>query len=231
MFFSILVKYYAQIPLDFEPYTGQAYSGSFAFDVLAHIVELVAGIPFVEFLKREVLDPLGMIDTCFAPTKQQWERMIPMHDYRNGRGILAEYPANSVFMGVPTTCCSGGTALASTLSDYKRFGDMLLNYGSTGGSCIIGEEWIREMAKEQLPISLMSGVRNWGLGVRVVTTDPRNVLPCGSFGWSGALGGHFWVDPDNRIVAIYLKNSLYDGGAGSKTGRQFERDVCSALVE
>ena len=225
------VQYYAQIPLDFEPYTGQAYSGSFAFDVLAHIVELVAGIPFVEFLKREVLDPLGMIDTCFAPTKQQWERMIPMHDYRNGRGILAEYPANSVFMGVPTTCCSGGTALASTLSDYKRFGDMLLNYGSTGGSCIIGEEWIREMAKEQLPISLMSGVRNWGLGVRVVTTDPRNVLPCGSFGWSGALGGHFWVDPDNRIVAIYLKNSLYDGGAGSKTGRQFERDVCSALVE
>ena len=75
----------------------------------------------------------------------------------------------------------------------------------------------------------MSGVRNWGFGVRVVTADPRNVLPAGSFGWSGALGGHFWVDPTNQIVAIYLKNSLYDGGSGSKTGRQFEKDVYSAL--
>ena len=77
----------------------------------------------------------------------------------------------------------------------------------------------------------MSGVRNWGLGVRVITADPRNVLPCGAYGWSGALGGHFWVDPVNQIVAIYLKNSLYDGGAGSKTGRQFEKDVYAALTE
>ena len=225
------VQHYAQCPLDFEPYTKQTYSGSFAFDVLAHIVEIAAEIPFGEFLKKEVLEPLEMFDTCFAPTKEQWGRMIPMHDYKDGKGILADYPEDSVFMGVPTSCCSGGTALASTLSDYKKFGDMLLHYGCMGGKRIIGESWIREMAKEQLPASLMSGVRNWGLGVRVVTADLKNVLPCGSFGWSGALGSHFWVDPENKIVAIYMKNSLYDGGAGSKTGRQFEKDVCAALKE
>ena len=225
------VQYYAQIPLDFEPYTKQTYSGSFAFDVLARIVEIVAEMPFAEFLKKEVLEPLEMTDTCFAPTKDQWERMIPMHDYQDGRGILAEYPKDSVFMGVPTSCCSGGTALASTLSDYKKFGDMLLHYGSYEGKAVISEKMIREMAKAQLPPGIMSGVRNWGFGVRVVTENPKNTLPCGSFGWSGALGGHFWVDPVNRIVAIYLKNSLYDGGAGSKTGRQFERDVYSALSD
>ena len=224
------IQYYAQCPLDFEPYTKQAYSGSFAFDVLARIVELVAERPFGEFLKKEVLEPLEMFDSCFAPAKEQWERMIPMHDYKDGKGVLADYPNDSVFRGIPTSCCSGGSALASTLTDYKKFADMLLNYGSVGGKCIIGEKWIREMAKEQLPANLMSGVKNWGLGVRVVTADLRNVLPCGSFGWSGALGSHFWVDPTNRIVAIYMKNSLYDGGAGSKTGRQFEKDVCAAFV-
>lgn len=222
------VQYYAENPLDFEPYTKQEYSGSFSFDVLARIVEIAADVPFGEFLKREVLEPLEMADTCFAPTKEQWERMIPMHDYRDGKGILSEYPENSVFMGVPTSCCSGGTALASTLNDYKKFADMLLHYGNYEGKTIIRENLIREMAKAQLPETLMSGVRNWGLGVRVVTADPRNVLPCGAFGWSGALGSHFWVDPVNRIVAIYLKNSLYDGGSGSRTGRQFERDVYSA---
>lgn len=223
------VKYYAGIPLDFEPFTKQAYSGSFAFDVLARVVELAADIPFGEYLKKEVLEPLEMADTCFAPTNEQWERMIPMHDYKDGRGILAEYPKDSVFMGVPTGCCSGGTALASTLGDYKKFADMLLNYGRYKGSYIIGEKMIRQMAAAQVPEDIMSGVRNWGFGVRVVTADPRNVLPAGSFGWSGALGGHFWVDPTNQIVAIYLKNSLYDGGSGSKTGRQFEKDVYSAL--
>lgn len=224
------VQHYAQCPLDFEPYTNQTYSGSFAFDVLARIVEIVAEVPFAEFLKREVLEPLEMFDTCFEPTQEQWKRMIPMHDYKEGKGVLAEYSNTSVFMGVPTSCCSGGTALASTLSDYKKFGDMLLNYGYTGKRHIIGEKWICEMAREQLPKSLMSGVRNWGLGVRVVTADPRNILTSGSFGWSGALGSHFWVDPTNRIVAIYMKNSLYDGGSGSKTGKQFEKDVCAALI-
>ncbi|MBR2036130.1 MAG: beta-lactamase family protein [Lachnospiraceae bacterium] len=223
------VQYYAKIPLDFEPFTKQAYSGSFAFDVLARIVELVADIPFGEYLKKEVLEPLDMTDTCFAPSKEQWERMIPMHDYKDGMGVLAEYPKDSVFMGVPTGCCSGGTALASTLRDYKKFADMLLNYGRYKGNYIIGEKVIREMVTAQVPEDIMSGVRNWGFGVRVVTADPRNVLPAGSFGWSGALGGHFWVDPTNQIVAIYLKNSLYDGGSGSKTGRQFEKDVYSAL--
>ena len=108
---------------------------------------------------------------------------------------------------------------------------MLLNYGSTGGVRIVGEQMIREMARPQLPPELMSGVRNWGLGVRYVTDDPKNILPCGSFGWSGALGGHFWVDPVNQIVAVYLKNSLYDGGSWSRTGQQFEKDIYTSFLK
>lgn len=225
------VQHYAKYPLDFEPYTKQAYSGSHAFDVLSRIVEIISGMQYGEFLKKEIFDPLEMPDTSFAPTKEQWERMIPVHDYKDGHGIIADYPSGGVFLGIPTTCCCGGTALASTLKDYKKFADMLLNYGSTGGVRIVGEQMIREMARPQLPPELMSGVRNWGLGVRYVTDDPKNILPCGSFGWSGALGGHFWVDPVNQIVAVYLKNSLYDGGSWSRTGQQFEKDIYTSFLK
>ena len=69
----------------------------------------------------------------------------------------------------------------------------------------------------------------WGLGVRVIVSDHYADLPIGAYGWSGACGTHFWVDPKNNIVAIYMKNSIYDGGAGAKTARQFERDVNAAL--
>lgn len=224
-----VVEYYAKNPLDFEPFTSQAYSGVHAFDVLARIVELVSGISYDKFLEREIFLPLGMVDTTFAPTMEQWERMIPMHSYENGAGIVVDFPPNSIFEGIPTTCFCGGAGLASTLQDYKKFAAMLLNYGSIEGRQLISEKMIREMATPQLPPAIMSGQEVWGLGVRVITEESYADLPCGAFGWSGAYGTHFWVDPINRITAIYLKNSRYDGGSGAMTGRRFEQDVNAAL--
>ena len=69
----------------------------------------------------------------------------------------------------------------------------------------------------------------WGLGVRVITGSPA--LPRGSFGWSGAYGTHFWVDPTNRITAIYMKNSRYDGGSGAQTARRFEQAVMASFAD
>jgi CubicO group peptidase (beta-lactamase class C family) len=69
----------------------------------------------------------------------------------------------------------------------------------------------------------------WGLGVRVVKND--RCLPDGCFGWSGAYGTHFWVDPSNDMYAIYMKNSLHDGGSGAKTSREFEKTVMEGLTE
>ena len=64
--------------------------------------------------------------------------------------------------------------------------------------------------------------------VRVVENDQRT-LPVGSFGWSGAYGSHFWVDPENRITAVFMRNSRYDGGGESLLNQNLERDVMSAL--
>lgn len=75
----------------------------------------------------------------------------------------------------------------------------------------------------------MPAHERWGLGVRVIVKDGY-YLPKHCFGWSGAYGTHFWVDPINNITAVYMRNSSYDGGAGAAAACTFEKDVYSALI-
>ncbi|MBQ6990088.1 MAG: serine hydrolase, partial [Clostridia bacterium] len=88
---------------------------------------------------------------------------------------------------------------------------------------------LRNMSRVSIPETLMPGAEQWGLGVRVIGEN-YGPLPAGAFGWSGAYGTHFWVDPENKITAVYLKNSLYDGGSGAVTARHFEEDVAEAMI-
>lgn len=222
-----VVGHYAKYPLDFQPGTAQAYSALYAFDVLARIVEIVTGKAYASFLEREILKPLRMVHTTFAPSKEQWERIIPMHTYEGGTGKAVDFPEESLFEGIPTSCSCAGAGLASTLQDYMRFAEMLLN----GGRPLLQEHTVREMATPQLPGAIMHGQEVWGLGVRVIVSEAYRDLPCGAFGWSGAYGTHFWVDPVNQITAVYMKNSRYDGGAGAYTSRRFEQAVAESFCQ
>lgn len=89
------------------------------------------------------------------------------------------------------------------------------------GKQIVSEKMITEMCRPYMS----DDIRYWGLGVRVIREGDDDNLPTGAYGWSGAYGTHFWVDPQNEIVAIYLKNSLYDGGSEALTSKNFEYDV------
>lgn len=223
------VQWYASLALDFEPGTANAYSGVFGFDVLARIVELVSGMDYEHYLQQEILEPLKMYHTTFRPDFAQWQNMIPMHGYEHGRGIQADFPENCLFEYFPVTYTAGGAGLTSTLGDYARFAQMLLNQGILDGERILKAETVAQMATPQLSEAVMPGNQIWGLGVRVITKPEYQWLPVGTFGWSGAYGTHFWVDPENDILAVYLKNSRYDGGSGAHTALVFEQDVHSAL--
>ena len=78
---------------------------------------------------------------------------------------------------------------------------------------------------------IMPSYERWGLGVRVIVNEECPTLPAGAYGWSGAYGPHFWIDPANNIFAVYMKNSLYDGGAGNESGNKFEAAVYSSTLE
>lgn len=227
---SAAVAHYANCLLDFEPNTQQFYSGIFAFDVLARIVEIVTGVSFDTFVDQEICKKLDMKDTTFVPTKQQRQRLIPMHNYSLETGVSAEPPTDGgMFENFPITYTAGGAGLASTVEDYSHFAQMLLMKGSYNGKQIVSPERIEEMAAAVIPYELMPSNERWGLSVRVIMDESYGHLPVGAFGWSGAYGTHFWVDPVNQVTAIYMKNSRYDGGSCALTAANFEVDVTASF--
>ena len=222
------VDFYSSLILSDEPGSLHSYSGTVAFDVLAVIIARLSGIPYDRFVKERITGPLGMRGTVFAPDADQWKRMVDMHDLRDGAAVKGKTFPGCVFENVPVSHPLGGAGLAGTVRDYDRFARMLVD-GTFEGKRYLSPEALALMTEpEELPAPPGSSNR-WGLGVRVIDNDKKR-LPIGCFGWSGAYGTHFWVDPANRITAIYMKNSRFDGGGGAQTSADFETDVVSALI-
>lgn len=224
------VDYVMKFGLDYEPDTEERYSGTAAYDVLVKLVEAITGRDYYDFIKEELLLPLEMCDTVFAPSEEQWDRLIAMHTVRDGKNAVAEMPKGCIFGEFPCEHRLGGAGLVSTLNDYGHFASMLLNGGVYNGRRIIAEETVRLMAEPYIPKGPDSLNQSWGLSVRVVTTAEYADLPIGSFGWSGAYGTHFWIDPVNGVAAVMLRNSQLDGGGESVSAREFEKAVNASFV-
>ncbi len=225
-----MVDYCAARPLAYEPESYSAYCAYSSFDTVARIIELQSGMAYKDFLKKYIFDPLGMKDTGYNLTDEQWSRVITMTDRMAARKLAAVDLGRRTFEGFPETYTCAGAGLASTLSDYSKFAQMLLGGGALGGVKIVSPEKIDKMRTPLIPPKTpgRDPVSSWGLGVRVV--DKEDVLPVGSYGWSGAYGTHFWVDPENKITAIYLRNSRwYDSRGGGNIAIEFEKDVMSCL--
>ncbi len=228
---SSTVKFYSEIGLDFEPGTKQQYSGIGAFNVLAKIIEKITQTDYQDFLKKEIFVPCDMKNTTFVPTQTQWSSLISMHNKVDGKSYAEELDRYRVFAGFPCTNYLGGAGLVSTLNDYSNFAKMLMNKGKTLSKQIISEETFSLLHTPFVSEVIMPGNERWGLGVRVIVNEAYGFLPVGAFGWSGAYGTHFWIDPTNGIAAVYMKNSLFDGGAGNESARNFEKAVNDSLIK
>ena len=219
------VAYYARMGIQFEPGSTVLYSGVPAFDVLTAIVEQISETDYESFLKQHIFEPCRMTDTTFVPTTEQGERLIGMHDYVNEMGCVGKTNPGCVFEDFPITHPLGGAGLVSSLSDYMNFANMLLGGGCFDGNRVLSPASISTMSTPHVSEEIQPRNQRWGLAVKVVTDPSYPYLPLGAYGWSGAYGTHFWVDPTNRITAVYMKNSQYDGGGGATTNLHFEEDV------
>ena len=223
------VSFISQQPLSYIPGSASEYSGVAAFTLLTAIIEKLSGKDAESFFRDEIFIPCGMTDTTFAPSDEQWDRIIAKYDKKDGKGIIGTTSKGCVFGDYPPTNPLGGAGLVSTLDDYTKFADMLYNKGVANGRRIISEQSFEIFSTPQISEKVKPGNQRWGLSVRVITDASYKRLPVGAFGWSGAYGTHFWIDPENEIVAVYMKNSNYDGGSGAVTASNFEKDVMSAL--
>ncbi len=224
------VNFYLRMGLDFEPGTKQQYSAFGAFDVLVKIIEKVSGTDYLEFLTKEIFEPCGMTDTTFIPTPEQWKSTIAMHNRVDGESCNEKTVEDRVFSFFPCKHYLGGAGLVSTLDDYSRFAKMLLNKGKTPTKQIVREDTFRLLHTPFVSEKIMPSSERWGLGVRVIVREDYEDLPVGAFGWSGAYGTLFWIDSTNNIAAVYMKNSIFDGGAGNESARNFEKAVTNSLI-
>ena len=214
--------------ISFQPGTNQSYSGYGAFDVLVKVIENVTGEDFQDFIKENIFKPCEMTDTTFDISPEQRARLIPMHNRVDEKSVKGNTVPGCTFSNFPESHRLGGAGLVSTLTDYSNFAEMLLNKGTFNGKRVVSEKGIEQMQTNQVADGIMPGSWRWGLGVRIELA--HSLLPKGLYGWSGAYGSHFWVDPENEITAVYMKNSQFDGGAWSVTSVNFEKDVYASLL-
>ena len=218
---------YAKCRLEFEPKTSSDYSPFIGLDILSRIIEIISGKSYDVFLKEEIFDKLGMRDTTFVPTETQWDRMVRFATEQDGQCVSEPLDKTRVFEHFPLTFFAGSAGLASTMDDYFAFAKMLLNEGEYNGIRILNADTVRAMATPQLTKEVLPPPQVWGLGVRVITDETYGTLVKNCYGWAGAYGTYFWVDPDNKIIAIYMRN-VRDGEQGY-TASMFEQDVTSCL--
>ena len=218
---------YAKCRLEFEPKTSSDYSPFIGLDILSRIIEIISGKSYDVFLKEEIFDKLGMCDTTFVPTETQWDRMVRFATEQDGQCVSEPLDKTRVFEHFPLTFFAGSAGLASTMDDYFAFAKMLLNEGEYNGIRILNADTVRAMATPQLTKEVLPPPQVWGLGVRVITDETYGTLVKNCYGWAGAYGTYFWVDPDNKIIAIYMRN-VRDGEQGY-TNSMLESDITSCL--
>jgi len=200
----------ARQPLAYQPGTVWDYSHS--TDVLGRIVEIASGVSLGTFFKRRIFEPLGMVDTAFYLTDSaRIERLAePFADDRViGTGVQISDPR------APHRFEGGGGGLVSTVSDYARFVQMLLDRGIAGRTRFLGPRTLAFMTADHVgprsgavpgPMYLPGPGFGFGLGfgVRVEAGGPPYPGSVGEFNWGGVAGTYFWVDPREDMYAITL---------------------------
>lgn len=206
----------AELPLRFQP--GSAWNYSIATDVCGYLAQVLADMPFEEYLEEKIFRPLDMVDTAFHVAPGKDDRFAKLYQHLPQTGAFREYTGapNIPFHDFtqPASAPSGGGGLVSTTGDYWRFANMLLNQGKSGDARIIGRKTLEYMTRNHikpalLPLAIgpspMPG-RGFGLGFDVIMDAAQTgVLNSdGSYGWSGAAATNFWVDPQERLVGIIM---------------------------
>jgi len=216
-------------PLDFQPGARWQYSATSAFDTLERVVEVVSGEPFDRFARERIFDPLGMKDTTYRPSKEQLARVATQ--YRGANGALTRVDNHPIWMNSPTYL-SGGGGLMSSAEDYLQFAQMLANRGELNGKRLMGPKTVELMSSVFVPDTLPGRAkgRGFGLSVQVISDHIAANTPIsnGSFGWDGAFGTHFWVDPKEKIVALFMVQAA---GPNRLMNPDFEEAVMQALMD
>jgi CubicO group peptidase (beta-lactamase class C family) len=213
----------ATVPLMYDP--GERWSYSAAVDVQARLVEVLSGQPFEAYVKAHILEPLAMKDTAWTRPETAFARLAATYNKGPDGKLAREDSAETRKLNFDPArrMTMGGAGLVASIDDYARFSRMLLGGGTLDGVQILKPSTVRLMATDQLDPRVTDrwwlpgkGSVGFGLDFAVRKQRPRtaeeNRGAVGEFFWDGRDSTLFWVDPANRLTAVFFVQTYpFDG--------------------
>jgi CubicO group peptidase (beta-lactamase class C family) len=199
------IKKLSSVPLMNQP--GSTWEYSRSTDVLGVVVERVSGQTLDRFLEERILKPLGMKDTGFSVPADKQSRIAEAFPTDPD----SKQAVKLIEVREPPKLLSGGGGMVSTAADYLRFTRMMLNGGELNGVRILSKKTVEYMTSDHLgavrgPAYLPGAGYGFGLGFAVRLTDGQAATPgsAGDYNWGGLGGTYFWVDPKEKLIAIWM---------------------------
>jgi CubicO group peptidase (beta-lactamase class C family) len=221
----------ATLPFMRQP--GDAWVYGYSTDILGCVVERASGVPLDEFIRARITRPLGMTDTHFYVPTSQRQRLVAVYatdslnhatrapDGSRGQGHYVDGPRRSF---------AGGAGLVSTARDYARFLQMLLNGGELNGVRLLSPKTVDLMTSNQVGALFNANGQGFGFGFSInekLGVD-NTTMSVGTYGWGGAYGSQYRVDPKERVVLVFMINQLPNR---SDVAAKFPNAVYQALVK
>ena len=206
------MKRLGSLPLAHQP--GERWLYHMGCEVLGVLIGRVSGQPLGSFLRERVFEPLGMKDTGFFVPEEKLDRLPTCYgtDLVTGRLAVLDEAAGGQVARAPVFE-SGAGGLVSTIDDMAAFGRMMLNKGAWGRERILSRPSIELMTMDHLTPAQKAASpffpdfwndRGWGFGLGVVTRRSDVSGVPGRFGWDGAFGTSWFVDPKEEMVGVLM---------------------------
>ena len=219
--------------LPFVAQPGEEWVYGYNTDILGCVVERASGIPLDEFVRTRITGPLGMKDTHFFLPPDQRSRLAAVYaSGADGRVVRApDGPrGQGNYVDGPRRSFAGGAGLLSTARDYARFLEMIRMNGALDGVRVLAPRTVKLMTTNQ--VGTLHSTTGLGFGLGFETTDrfgANGMDSAGAFGWAGAYGTMYRVDPEARLVIVLMLQLLPFNA--SDVRQKFPTLVYQALVE
>ena len=203
----------AKLPMDAHP--GEKYIYGYNTDILGVVIEKASGKSLDEFITSKILMPMGMKDTHFYLPQDKLNRFATVYSAFADKPLerapdVGTVTSQGAYVNGPRKSFSGGAGLVSTASDYAKFLQMMLNKGTLNGTRILAPSTVELMTVSHTgKIDFRPG-QGFGLGFSVVKDIGDRGIPgsVGEYGWGGAYGSTYWVDPKEDLVVVYMKQLI-----------------------
>ncbi len=217
--------------LPFVAQPGAAFVYGYNTDILGCVVEKASGMPLDEFVRTRITKPLGLKDTRFFLPPAERDRLAAVY-YTGTDGTAARAPDGATGQGSyvdgPRKSFAGGAGLTSTAHDYARFLEMIRNGGALDGVRILSPRTVELMTTNQSGTLHSATGLGFGLGFQTVDRyGASGMAGAGAFGWGGAYGTNYQVDPKSHMVIVLMIQQMPNG---TDIAQKFSTLVYQALV-